>query len=68
MNMAIPLFGAALLFALGYLIGVKRYMWLIAGYRPGKIKDEETIAKSFRIWCFSGGILVIVLGLILNAR
>lgn len=64
MSFVISIFGALLLFSLGYLIGVKRYMWLIAGYRPGRIKDEGAIARSFRVWCFGGGVLVLLAGLL----
>jgi hypothetical protein len=66
MNLVLPIFGAILLFALGYLVGVKRYMRLIAGYRPGRIKDEEAVARSFRIWCFGGGVLVLLVGVLLQ--
>ena len=44
MSFAISVAGAFLLAVLGYLIGVKRYMHLIAGYEPGKYKDEEAVA------------------------
>lgn len=67
MSFVVPAFGAILLFAIGYLIGVKRYMRLIAGYRPGRIKDEESVARSFRIWCFGGGVLVLAVGAVLHA-
>lgn len=66
MSFVFPFFGAILLFAIGYLIGVKRYMRLIAGYQPGRIKDEDAVARSFRIWCFSGGVLVLLAGALLQ--
>ena len=54
----IGILGSLILFSLGYLIGIKRYMYLIAGYKPGRIEDEEAVAKSFRTYGFGGGVLV----------
>lgn len=66
MSFMVPAFGAILLFAIGYLVGVKRYMRLIAGYQPGRIKDEEAVAKSFRVWCFGGGAFVLLVGALIQ--
>ena len=66
MSFVISVSGALLLAILGYLIGVKRYMHLIAGYEPGKYKDEEAVARSFRIWCFGGAIVVLLVAVVLH--
>ena len=64
MDLVVPVSGALLLALLGYLIGVKRQMHWIAGYRPGKYKDDEAVARSFRLWCFGGAFVVLAAGLL----
>lgn len=66
MSFVISVSGALLLALLGYLIGVKRYMHLIAGYELGKFKDEEAVARSFRVWCFGGAIVVLLAAVLLH--
>jgi hypothetical protein len=66
MSFFITVSGALLLVLLGYLIGVKRYMHLISGYEPGKFKDDEAVARSFRIWCFGGAIVVLLASVVLR--
>ena len=66
MSLFVTISGALLLAALGYLIGVKKHLHLIAGYRPGKNKDDEAVARSFRIWCFGGAFVVLLMGLLIH--
>ena len=58
--------GSLLLLLLGYLVGVKRQFWLIAGYKPGRVADEERLARVFRTYCFSGALLVMLAAVVLR--
>ena len=35
----------AIIFLCGYLIGVKKQLWLISGYNPDRVKDKDGLAK-----------------------
>lgn len=57
--------GVLPLFLFGYLIGVKRYLYLVAGYKPGRINDEEKFARNIGTACFSGGGILLALAVYL---
>ena len=43
---------------LGYLIGVKKKLTIIAGYKPEKTKDPEGLARFMGTWTVIAGIVV----------
>ena len=43
---------------LGYLIGVKKKLTLIAGYKPEKTRDPEGLARFMGTWTVILGLLV----------
>lgn len=53
--------GVLPLYLFGYLIGVKRYMYLIAGYKTGHVNDEGRLAKNIGVACFIGGSIFLAL-------
>jgi hypothetical protein len=45
---------------IAYLIGVKKKLNLIAGYKPEKTKDPEGLAKFMGFWTFIVGLLLLI--------
>ena len=45
---------------IAYLIGVKKKLNLIAGYKPERTKDPEGLAKFMGFWTFVVGLLLVV--------
>lgn len=43
----------------GWLIGVKKTLWLLAGYDPAKVKDKEGLAKFTGLRIFLIGICIL---------
>lgn len=63
MNMDLLTMGIVLV-VLGYLVGVKKFTWLLAGYNQGRVLDKEKLAKSVGLTYALAAILLIISGLI----
>jgi hypothetical protein len=45
---------------IAYLMGVKKKLNLVAGYKPEKTKDPEGLAKFMGFWTFIVGLILIL--------
>ncbi|MHC5267878.1 DUF3784 domain-containing protein [Enterococcus sp. LJL98] len=63
MNMDLLMMGIILVI-LGYLVGVKKCTWLLAGYNQGRVLDKEKLAKSVGLTYACAAALFIISGFI----
>ncbi|MEG0293811.1 DUF3784 domain-containing protein [Enterococcus sp.] len=63
MTIEIIILGSYLLFS-GYLIGVKKALWILAGYNEKRVADKEKLAKMVGFTYAILGALLLLAGLI----
>lgn len=47
---------------LSYLVGIKKFTWLLAGYNEGRVLDKDKLAKLVGITYFILGVILILNG------
>lgn len=63
MNTDLLVMGMVLI-VLGYLVGIKNFTWLLAGYNQARVIDQKKLAKSVGITYALAAAFLIISGLI----